>query len=100
MAKGLRIFLAAALTLEIAAAVLFFFAQKAAEEQAAKQAFLAQEIAAWEKVLTERNETRNGLLNLARLHYQLYQDDRAKLYWQRAFYLDPLFVASLPVQLF
>jgi len=61
---------------------------------------IKKEIAAWEKVLTEESESRDGLLRLSILYHQLYEDEQAKVYWQRAFYLDPLFVASLPVQLF
>jgi hypothetical protein len=76
------------------------FAQKAAEIVQTKPAALAYNLASWEKALTEVAETRNGLLQLAILYYQLYQDEPAKAYWQRAFYLDPLFVSSLPTQLY
>ena len=96
MAKILRGALIFLLAAEIVVSAWHFFAQKWAEEQRAKQALLAQQITAWEKVLTDQGETRNGLLNLALLHYQVYKDGQAKVYWQRAAYLDPEFVASLP----
>lgn len=59
-----------------------------------------QKIAAWNRSQTEQGETRNGQIELAYLSWQIYRDDAARIYWQRAFYLDPLFVASLPLQLF
>lgn len=61
---------------------------------------IKKEIAAWEKVLTEENESRDILLRLSILYHQLYEDEQTKIYWQRAFYLDPELVSSLPVQLF
>ena len=75
-------------------------AQSSAELIVNRPGALRQEITAWEKVLTEKIETRDGLLRLALLHWQLYEDDQARAYWDRAFYFDPGFVASLPVQLF
>ncbi|MBU2051762.1 MAG: hypothetical protein U1C50_00205 [Patescibacteria group bacterium] len=75
-------------------------AQNSAELIANRPTVLKQEIIAWEKVLTEKVETRDGLLRLAFLNWQLYQDDQAKAFWEQAFYLDPGFVASLQPQLF
>ena len=75
-------------------------AQKSAALLAGRPDEIKNEISSWEKVLTEENESRDVLLNLSLLYYQLYQDEAAKAYWQRAFYLDPELVTSLPVQLF
>lgn len=75
-------------------------AQKSADLLITQPGLIRQEIIAWEKVAAETAETRNGLLQLAYLSWQIYEDDRAKLFWERAFYLDPGLVASLPLQLF
>ncbi len=74
--------------------------QKTATLVASRPGEIKNEIAAWEKVLTEENESRDVLLRLSILYYQLYEDETAKAFWQRAFYLDPGLVSSLPVQLF
>ena len=74
--------------------------RRSAELIASGPGRLQKEITAWEKVLTEQNESRDVLLRLSLLYYRLYEDETAKTYWQRAFYLDPGFVTSLPVQLF
>ena len=75
-------------------------ARKSAELIVNKPTEIKKEIAAWEKVLTEENESRDVLLRLSILYYQLYEDEQAKTYWQRAFYLDPELVFSLHPQLF
>lgn len=59
-----------------------------------------EKIAARNQSQKKQGETRNGQIELAYLSWQIYRDDEARIYWQRAFYLDPLFVVSLPVQLF
>ncbi|MFH0942725.1 MAG: hypothetical protein V1810_00980 [Candidatus Beckwithbacteria bacterium] len=48
-----------------------------------------QEIESWEKVLETKPEYRDVYLRLALLNYSLYNDDKAKLYWEKANYLDP-----------
>ena len=75
-------------------------AQRTAELIVNRPSEIKNEITAWEKVLTEENESRDVLLRLSILYYQLYENEQAKTYWQRAFYLDPGLVTSLPVQLF
>ena len=71
-------------------------ARQAAEELANRPRQIKLEIEAWEKTMGETTETRNGLLRLAYLSWQIYKDDQARLFWERAFYLDPELVASLP----
>lgn len=97
MAKN---WLIALLVVEIAAAWWSFSAQKTTELLIQKTEQIKQEITLWEKTMADKTETRNGLLQLAYLSWQIYEDDRAKLFWERAFYLDPGLVASLPLQLF
>lgn len=97
MAKN---WLIALLIVEAAAAWWSFSAQKTTEFLIQKTEQIKQEINLWENVMAEEAETRNGLLQLAYLSWQIYEDDRAKLFWKRAFYLDPELVASLPLQLF
>ena len=75
-------------------------AQRSAELIANRPTEIRSEITAWEKVLTEENESTGGLLRLSLLYYQLYEDETAKAFWQRAFYLDPKLVSSLRPQLF
>jgi len=100
MAKVVRYWLISWLIIEAAAAWWSFSAQKSAALARVQEAKIRQEIEAWEKIMAEKTETRNGLLQLAYLSWQIYEDDRAKTFWGRAFYLDPELVASLPLQLF
>lgn len=97
MAKN---WLIALLIVEITAAGWSFSAQKTTELLIQKTEQIKQEITLWEKAMADKTETRNALLQLAYLSWQIYEDDRAKLFWERAFYLDPELVASLPLQLF
>lgn len=71
-------------------------AQKAAEVLIKKPDSIRRQISQWERWLTENNEARDVLLKLSLLSYQIYQDEQAKTFWQRAFYLDPQLVSSLP----
>ena len=71
-------------------------AQSSTEFVLGQPAVIAGKISAWEKFLTEKNESRDVFLNLAILSYQLYRDDQSRLFWERAFYLDPELVSSLP----
>ncbi len=100
MAKIIQAWLISLLIIEAAAALWLFSAQKFAELSIKKTELIRQDINAWETTLTKEAETRNGLLQLAYLSWQIYEDNQAKAFWQRAFYLDPGFVTSLPVQLF
>lgn len=65
-----------------------------------KKTAIEKEINNWEGVLAEKKFSKEVLLKLAWLNYLIYQDEAARDYWQRAHYLDPTFVSSLPVQLF
>lgn len=46
-------------------------------------------IAAWEKIIEEKPNYRDGYLQLAYLHYRLYENERAKEYLEKAIELDP-----------
>ncbi len=46
-------------------------------------------IAAWEKVIEEKPDYRDGYLQLAYLHYKLYETEEAKEYLEKAIELDP-----------
>lgn len=46
-------------------------------------------IAAWEKIVKEKPNYRDGWLQLAILHYKLYENDKAKESLQKALYIDP-----------
>ena len=100
MAKVVRYWLISWLIIEAAAAGWSFSAQRSAALAKVQEAKIKQEIDAWKNTLAEKTETRNGLLQLAYLSWQIYEDDQARLFWERAFYLDPQLVSSLPVQLF
>jgi len=46
-------------------------------------------IAAWEKIIEEKPNYRDGYLQLAILHYKLYENEKAKEYLQKTLDLDP-----------
>lgn len=46
-------------------------------------------IAAWEKIIEEKPDYRDGYLQLAYLHYKLYENEKAKEYLEKAIELDP-----------
>ena len=46
-------------------------------------------IAAWEEIIAEKPNYRDGYLQLAYLHYKLYEDNKAKEYLEKAIELDP-----------
>lgn len=46
-------------------------------------------IAIWEKVVEEKPNYRDGWLQLAILHYKLYENDKAKESLQKALFIDP-----------
>jgi tetratricopeptide (TPR) repeat protein len=46
-------------------------------------------ISAWEKIVEEKPNYRDGYLQLAYLHYKLYENDKAKEYLNKALDLDP-----------
>lgn len=48
-------------------------------------------IAAWEKILEEKPDYRDGWLQLTILHYKLYEDEKAKKCLEKALELDPNF---------
>jgi tetratricopeptide (TPR) repeat protein len=48
-------------------------------------------ISAWEKIVQEKPNYRDGWLQLAILHYKLYENEKARQYLQKALELDPNF---------
>jgi len=55
-------------------------------------------IQAWEKILSEKPEYRDAYLNLAWLHYQIYENQKAKENLKKAIDLDPNFEPTLKLQ--
>jgi len=85
----------------------YWMEKKAYEESLRQRAVIIQEIESWEKVLETKPEYRDILLRLALLNWKIYNNDKAKEYWEKANYLDPnraevqevgkiIFPASLP----
>ena len=62
---------------------------KIAEEKIRQPGKIRNKITAWEKVLEEKPYYRDILLRLAILNWQIYEDEKAIDYWNRANYLDP-----------
>jgi len=62
---------------------------KRAEEKVKEPGKIRQEIESWEKVIEERPYYRDVLLRLALLNYQIYENEKAGEYFERAEYLDP-----------
>lgn len=50
---------------------------------------IKQLIVAWEKIIEEKTSYRDGYLQLAYLHYKLYENEKAKEYLEKALELDP-----------
>lgn len=75
-------------------------ARQLAEATINRPAIVKKLIDQWGKLIREKGETRNGLIQLAWLYWQIYDDEAARTFWEKAFYLDPELVSSLPVQLF
>ncbi len=50
---------------------------------------LKNQIEGWETVLKSKPYYRDVLVHLSVLNYQIWEDEKAKEYWQQAFYLDP-----------
>lgn len=50
---------------------------------------IGEEIKSWEKILKEKPYYKDVLLRLALLSYQIYEDEKAKEYFEQAYYLDP-----------
>lgn len=50
---------------------------------------IKQLISAWEKIIEEKPGYRDGYLQLAYLHYKIYENEKAKEYLQKALELDP-----------
>jgi len=62
---------------------------KKAEDKVREPERIRGEIESWEKVLEEKPYYRDVLLRLALLNYQIYEDEKAQEYFERAEYLDP-----------
>jgi tetratricopeptide (TPR) repeat protein len=67
----------------------YWVEKKAYEESLRQKAVIIQEIESWEKVLETKPEYRDILLRLALLNWKIYNNDKAKEYWEKANYLDP-----------
>jgi len=50
---------------------------------------IRQDISYWKTVLKTKPHYRDVFLRLSLLNYQLYQNEKAREYWEKAFYLDP-----------
>ncbi len=50
---------------------------------------IQQQINYWETVLSGKPNFRDVYLKLSLLYFELWQDDRSREYWEKAFYLDP-----------
>lgn len=64
-------------------------ALKKAEEAVSNPGKIRLEIESWEKILQEKPSYRDVLLRLSLLNYQIYENEKAKSYWEKADYLDP-----------
>lgn len=64
-------------------------ALRKAEEAVTRPEKIRQEIESWEKILETRPEYRDVYLRLSLLNLSLYNNEAAKLSWERASYLDP-----------
>jgi len=62
---------------------------KNAEKKVNEPDEIKQEIESWENILEKRPFYRDVLLRLTILNYQLYENERALEYFERAEYLDP-----------
>jgi len=63
--------------------------KKAYEEGLRQKTIIEQEVSSWEKILETKPEYRDILLRLALLNWKIYNNDKAKEYWEKASYLDP-----------
>jgi len=81
--------------LELANRLIFFETEgvkanlKIAENKVREPERIRQEIESWEKVIEEKPYYRDVLLRLALLNYQIYENEAAQEYFNRAEYLDP-----------
>lgn len=55
-------------------------------------------INSWEEIVAEKPDYRDGYLQLAYLHFRLYQNDQARQYLAKALALDPNFPLSLALE--
>jgi len=62
---------------------------KKAENKVREPDKIKQEIESWENILEKKPFYRDVLLRLAILNYQIYENERATEYFERAEYLDP-----------
>lgn len=52
----------------------------------------------WEQIISEKPDYRDGYLQLALLHYKLYENEKAKEYLQKALELDPNFEPAREIE--
>jgi len=55
-------------------------------------------VAGWEKIIAEKPGYRDAYLQLAKLCYQIYEDEKAKKYLQKAIELDPNYEPTQELQ--
>ncbi len=55
---------------------------------------IKKSIQSWKEIITEKPDYRDGYLQLALLHYKLYEDKKAEEYLQEALTIDPNFEAA------
>lgn len=67
----------------------YWVEKKAYEESLRQKAVIEQEISSWEKILQDKPSYGDVLLRLSLLNYQIYENEKAKAYWEKADYLDP-----------
>jgi len=67
----------------------YWVEKKEYEEALRQKTIIEREIESWEKVLEEKPGYRDILLRLSLLNYQIYENEKAKSYWEKADYLDP-----------
>jgi tetratricopeptide (TPR) repeat protein len=64
------------------------------KKQTLKPEDLQDLIKKWEKIVTEKPDYRDGYLQLAFLHYKLFENKKAKEYLAKALAIDPNFEAA------
>lgn len=55
---------------------------------------IRDEIAFWEKIIAEKPDYRDAYLQLSILNYQIYENEKAKIYLKKVLYLDPNFESA------
>ena len=67
----------------------YWVEKKEYQESLRQKAIIELEIESSEKILQEKPSYGDILLKLSLLNYQIYENEKAKSYWEKADYLDP-----------